>query len=842
MMTSKDGTSTPGDTGPAIDGANTGSVANGCEEDGMTTDRTQPEQRTLQWRTHPHVVRTIADDSFGGWEKALVEAVKNSLDAKARRIKISVPTKELMPSEAEQQVVIDDNGNGMTFDELENNFCTFGRYKLHHRGTGKVGIFKVARNVEVVTRCGGKQLRVSFGTEAVLDARGGVEPETHVEIQDVALGPTGTAVTLSGFVSASGSPTVAQVHQVILRHFHHVSEAKFFINDAEFVASEYADEVLSLDGVQVEGVGTVSMKVLLANRKVPLSQPGLVVYANGQSIFGPELFGIRAKGYKGDADAVSKRLLGRIDLVDDDVAVATTATWTMTNEFKLVEDWAARQLEQVIDRQSETAVRDRFETWMMDRQTKQQFDRLPADQKPVARRILNERAKRASAGSSHEDTIINRLVCRSLGTDALATVLDILDESSNEDVEKFSELFKGQDKWTLRQVTRAASVVKLLMAALEELESCVADYTKNESAIHRILEDNPWILADDFHSFRSNKQVRTTLKVRFDIDVDDPAMRTRPDFFFILGDAASSSMPQGGRYLFVELKGPDQPLKREHQNQVVADACKFLDHMPGHASCVLIGTTPSLHGAPDAEAEAAGKYTFRATTYAHVIERAKFRLNYMVEGVKASGAEELARQVLEREVESLVVDGRQPMRAAKDKGGKEPFVRIVGADRKPFINCIPLYDIRASAGNFSPDRLVETVPEGDGFQADDFVWVAPSKAQAWLGPDYFVASVAGNSMNRRAKDGDWCVFRLRPPEPDGKPVLVWRRGDSDSLGSGRWVLKLFRGNYESDADGLRRLTEVVLEPDSTDPSYLPIRLGSDESDFDVVAELVEVLR
>ena len=230
----------------------------------------------------------------------------------------------------------------------------------------------------------------------------------------------------------------------------------------------------------------------------------------------------------------------------------------------------------------------------------------------------------------------------------------MLNDSSQEEVESFSELFKGRDKWTLRQVTRAASLVKHHLQAVEDLDACKADYSRNEWQIHEILKENPWLIADDFHSFRSNRQLRTTLRNLFGIDVDDKEALRRPDFFFALGDVASSSLAQPGRYLFVELKGPNQPLEAAHQNQVVRDAKTFLRHQPGFAFCVLIGTEVDPTNPPDAEAESKGTYTFRSMTYEQVIERARFRLEYMADGVKESGAEELARKVRESEVERLV--------------------------------------------------------------------------------------------------------------------------------------------------------------------------------------------
>ena len=77
---------------------------------------------TVVWAIDPHVMQTIAEDSFGGWEAALTEAVKNSIDADAKTIGITLPAKEIMVPPVEQVVVIEDDGHGMTRKELASEY------------------------------------------------------------------------------------------------------------------------------------------------------------------------------------------------------------------------------------------------------------------------------------------------------------------------------------------------------------------------------------------------------------------------------------------------------------------------------------------------------------------------------------------------------------------------------------------------------------------------------------------------------------------------------------------------------------------------------------------------
>ena len=74
-----------------------------------------------------------------------------------------------------------------------------------------------------------------------------------------------------------------------------------------------------------------------------------------------------------------------------------------------------------------------------------------------------------------------------------------------------------------------------------------------------------------------------------------------------------------------------------------------------------------------------------------------------------------------------------------------PFVRLPAERVEPFVNAIPLYSLAVAAGAF----VQGDVPEPEA-------WVMPSgRVQPAAG--LFVASVVGESMNRRIPNGAFCV-------------------------------------------------------------------------------------
>lgn len=388
-----------------------------------------------------------------------------------------------------------------------------------------------------------------------------------------------------------------------------------------------------------------------------MKEPGVVVYADGQRVHGPDLFGLMQKGYKGDFKRVSSRLLGQLSLEPEEDQRLPAGAWTLSKHFKKFEQWLGEKLEMIVDERCAAYVDDRVKQWLADTKSRKLYNSLDDSSKAAAKRILHKRAKKAGQGShsTKTETIIARLVLRSLQSSELSVLLGALDDASDITVGVLAEVLGGQDPWTLRQVAMASSSLKHKQKALDLLEECVADYKNNENAIHSILEENPWILADDFHSFRSNRQIDTTLRKLFNINAEKTeATRKRPDFIFVLGDSASHIDEKQGRFLFVELKGPDQPLKRNHQTQAVGDATTFLEHRPGFAHVVLLGTEFAPRLRPDTETKAPGVYSFQSMTYKRLLDRARFRLSYMLDEVEVTQAEEVARKVVERQLDLLV--------------------------------------------------------------------------------------------------------------------------------------------------------------------------------------------
>jgi DUF2075 family protein len=193
------------------------------------------------------------------------------------------------------------------------------------------------------------------------------------------------------------------------------------------------------------------------------------------------------------------------------------------------------------------------------------------------------------------------------------------------------------------------------------------------------------------------------------------------------------------------------------------------------------------------------------------------------------------RQYFASRLEETPIQDQLPVKSSSpeilDESEHLPFRRLPSAEVKPYQNCVPLYDLKVAAGQFSEEQQVE-----------DVEWVELPDAFRPQ-PGLFVAQVVGESMNRRIPNGAWCLFRFKPKGTrQGRVVLVQHREIADAETGGHYTVKVYESKKEIAPDGSWRHISIVLRPDSTLTGHEEIVLKEKQADdLRVVAELIAVL-
>lgn len=167
----------------------------------------------------------------------------------------------------------------------------------------------------------------------------------------------------------------------------------------------------------------------------------------------------------------------------------------------------------------------------------------------------------------------------------------------------------------------------------------------------------------------------------------------------------------------------------------------------------------------------------------------------------------------------------------QDNTDKLSTLRVLNfEDVKPYINAIPLVDIKAAAGSFSENQL-----------HSELTWVEPPSYIKIRHGD-FICKVVGESMNKIIPNGSLCLFNSDSGgSRNGKIVLVESSHIQDAeFGSGCTV-KEYGSALKISTDGEYQKS-IVLKPLSNSLEYKEIILSNDEEfDFRIVGIFSRVI-
>jgi DUF2075 family protein len=161
-----------------------------------------------------------------------------------------------------------------------------------------------------------------------------------------------------------------------------------------------------------------------------------------------------------------------------------------------------------------------------------------------------------------------------------------------------------------------------------------------------------------------------------------------------------------------------------------------------------------------------------------------------------------------------------------------PLRKASADERAAGVAAAPIIDLRFAAGAFTDFQAYEV-------EASDWVvlpdWIRPQ-------PGLFVAQVVGESMNRRIRNGAWCLFRANPAGTrEGKVVVAEHRNIEDPDLGGRYTVKVYSSEKIAAEDTGWTHRRIILRPDSDRDGFEPIVVEHVRGQDDVVTVVAELL-
>jgi uncharacterized protein (TIGR02391 family) len=274
-------------------------------------------QKTLKMSFDPHTIEHLGIKMYSNLPTAIAELIANAYDADAHEVNIF-----LIDNDDSKEIIVKDNGIGMTFDEINEFFLRIGRNRREEgydespdgrkatgkKGLGKLAFFGIGDVIEIITTGKGTGKKITFTLEwdkLIKTKAKDYRPKFQIENCDKT--EQGTSIKLSNLKRKSSFNKVDLA--VSISKLFNFMDKDFKINlylngdkalkiDKELKYSEiepqfiwkFPDKV-NLISESYEYKDDFVGKLITTEKPLKPGQRGITLYSNGRLVNAPEFFG-----------------------------------------------------------------------------------------------------------------------------------------------------------------------------------------------------------------------------------------------------------------------------------------------------------------------------------------------------------------------------------------------------------------------------------------------------------------------------------------------------------------------------------------------------------------------
>lgn len=559
-----------------------------------TQEMDKPDDE-LVMRFDMGVLKHLGLQMYTSLPAVISEYVANAWDAGAKHVEIDVP--QDVPMGAQYEIVIEDDGEGMTFDDINKKFLIIARNRrdeepetfevdgrtrkvIGSKGIGKLAGFGVAGRVELETWKDGELTNFELDYDKIQEAeeetpheeKGTYKPEfSYKEIRSES---SGTIVKLTD-LKRERRPRIGYIRRRLARRFGVIDDEHFVVevNGDPITADErnlehscqYIWNVGQFDQAEFDGIVNEEEGWLvqgwIGTRKAPVPDEignGIAIFARGKLVHEPDFYGVRGEGTRGQ-HAISY-MVGEInaEFVDDDDRdlIATDRSSIITEETagQELEKWLKQTIRAVCAEWVEKRRDDRLEDVREVQIYDDRIRPLPGRQRELVDDFLSELAEKEGFD---DETMIETVDYVASGVEykEFNDIVRDLRDADFEHPEKVVDLF---DKWEVLDALALLRLAKGRIETIARFEDLIESDAREDPDIHDILAQNPWLMDPRWDYLDDEIYFSRLLKDRWPNEELDEDNR-RIDFI-CLGDS--------GTLRIIELKRPSVEIGRKQLRQL----------------------------------------------------------------------------------------------------------------------------------------------------------------------------------------------------------------------------------------------------------------------------------
>ena len=560
----------------------------------MATD--QGSRRPYRMEFDVGTIKHLGLQMYSTLPPVIGELVANGWDANATCVDIVIPESPLDPDKSE--VIISDNGMGMSDEDIRNKYVITGRDRraaedsdetpeplkrkvMGRKGIGKFSSFGIAKEIEIESVKDGETSRLIMNYDAM------IEQSEARSIEFPALLPTGivskgTRITLRKFTKFNRrSIAIPRLRKGLARRFSVIGAAHDFevvingspISPAERDLQQYLDR--DADGnsykwpyenvkIKEDEDWTVSGWIGALDRTTPDLDGidrGIALMARGKLVQEPFVF----EAVVGQQYALSY-IIGElhvefVDAIEDTIGTNRNALVWDTDSNEALRQWGQDEVNRIAREWARKRSEDNLRALEQHEQY-QDFKRTAGETRgsgralKLADQLVRQTIEKNPTASEDELESTIQTTLNFLEFDAFVEIAEDLVEADLHDTGKILNLFR---EWQVIEAMEMARVTEGRITTIEKLQKMIDTDALEVPDLHNFLKEFPWVIDPRWTMVDDEVWFSTLLRDKFPEPPKLPDGDRRIDFLCVR---------EGTNLVVVEIKRPGHKASVKDLNQI----------------------------------------------------------------------------------------------------------------------------------------------------------------------------------------------------------------------------------------------------------------------------------
>lgn len=516
------------------------------------------------------LVEQLGAQQYPSATASVAELISNAWDADAKNVWVEIPLGQTWKPDSE--IVVLDDGHGMSFKEARDRYLIVGRKRrlelgdtspdgrrVHGRkGIGKLAAFGTAGTLECTTIKGNQITAFRLDYDDIRSLNPGEDyeaeiisnPEPLVSLTTDERLTSGTRIRLTNLRLKRALPQ-EQFEQSMSRRFAvQQTEMAVFLNQEQLqrfdIPTEFRfpkdgtppyAEVESDEGWAVEKLGKHEVRWWIGFTPEPLedhSLQGISVLARGKMVQRPFKFE-RAKGVEGQLG--QEYLVGEVeaDWLDEGADIDTDLIQANRDGLQLEDErlrdfikWGRKRLDWALRKRQRLKRKKREQEVESDPDIESLLEPYTKSEKQMFRKMAHEFSRTPEVT---KDAVIGFVKDVVDSYDDKA-VRELIEQINAEDMPLRTKFWSLVNDFGLIDARRRASIIEARISAIEQLERAIEEGAREVPDIHNTIKRNPWLL-DPRWDLLDDEVTIPDLEEIFNSEIDQES-GLRLDFLFVL--------------------------------------------------------------------------------------------------------------------------------------------------------------------------------------------------------------------------------------------------------------------------------------------------------------------